>query len=264
MQSPAHLKRPVSIEVCVDSMASAVAAERGGANRIELCSNLREGGTTPTAGMIEVARSRIVLEMHVMIRPRSGDFSYNDDEFEIMRRDVLAARQLGANGVVLGILRCDGAVDVPRTRQLVELARPLSVTFHRAFDLSANLLCALEDVILTGADRILTSGGKATALEAGSILANLVQAAKGRIRILACGRINARNAATIIRETGAKEIHVGLRRPMNDFHRNESPMKDSQRLASPISLGIGSDGEFQRFEVREEDVRKLRSAVDAA
>lgn len=254
MQSPSRAKHPVSIEVCVDSIASALAAERGGANRIELCSNLREGGTTPTAGMIEVARSRIVLNLHVMVRPRSGDFSYNDDEFAIMRRDVLTARQLGANGVVLGILTRDAAVDVPRTRELVELARPLNVTFHRAFDLSAGLFSALEDVIVSGADRILTSGGKATALEAGSILANLVQAAKGRITILACGGINESNAATIIRETGAKEIHVGLRRPMND----------SQGPASPILLGLGPDGEFQRFEVREEDVRKLRCAVDAA
>jgi copper homeostasis protein len=244
--------KPVSIEVCVDSAASALAAERGGANRIELCSNLPEGGTTPTAGTIEVVHSKTALAMHVMIRPRSGDFCYNQDEFEIMRRDVLMARQLSANGVVLGILTHDGTVDVPRTRELVELARPLSVTFHRAFDLCSDLSRAMEDVVLTGADRILTSGGKPTAVEARSILANLVHATKGRISILACGRINASNAATIIRDTGVKEIHVGLR----------SPLENSRPNAFPISLGIGSESGTQRSEVREEDVRKLRSTVD--
>jgi copper homeostasis protein len=246
--------KPVSIEVCVDSVASALAAERGGANRIELCANLREGGTTPTAGTIEVVRSKIALPMHVMIRPRSGNFFYDGEEFEIMHRDLLTVRQLGANGVVLGILKSDGTVDVPRSRELVQLARPLSVTFHRAFDLSSDLSRALEDVILTGADRILTSGGKQTAAEAQSVLANLVHAAKDRITILACGGIKASNAAVIIRETGVKEIHVGLRRPI----------KDSRPGASRISLGVGSENDVQRFEVREEDVRALRSAVDAA
>jgi copper homeostasis protein len=248
--------KPVSIEVCVDSVASALAAERGGANRIELCSNLPEGGTTPTAGTIEIVRSKISIGMHVMIRPRSGDFCYNDDEFEIMRRDMLVARQFSVNGVVFGILTHDGAVDVPRTRELVELARPLSVTFHRAFDVSSDLSQAIEDVILTGADRILTSGGKQTAAEARATLANLARAANGRITILACGGINASNAATTIRETGVKEIHVGLRRPLKD-----SRMKNSHPSASPITLGVGSE-DIQRFEVREEDVRKLRSAVD--
>src|SRR5579862_1946782 len=249
----------ISIEVCVDSVASALAAERGGADRIELCSNLREGGITPSAGTIDVVRSRISLPVHVMIRPRSGNFCYSDDDFEIMRRDVLMAQKTGAHGVVLGILAPDRTVDLPRTSELVQLARPLSVTFHRAFDLSSDLAAAREAVISAGADRILTSGGKQTAMEARSILANLVQAAKGRITILACGGINANNAAATIRETGVKEIHVGLRRPMNGH-----PKRDYQPPALSLSLGVVSEGDVQRYEVREEDVRELRSRVDAA
>lgn len=248
----------ISIEVCVDSVASAIAAERGGADRIELCSNLREGGTTPTAGMIEVVRSRISLPVHVMIRPRGGDFCYTDDEFEIMRRDVLMAQKTGAQGVVLGILAPDSTIDVLRTRELVRLARPLKATFHRAFDFASDLSAALEAVISAGADRILTSGGKPTAVEARSILANLVQASKGRITILACGGIKANNAATIICDSSVNEIHVGLRRLLND-----PPKRDSQPLALSLSLGVGSESDVQRYEVREEDVRELRSRVDA-
>lgn len=242
----------VCIEVCVDSVASAIAAERGGANRIELCSNLHEGGTTPTAGTIAVVRSRISIPVHVMVRPRSGGFCYSNEEFEIMRREVAAAREFGADGVVLGILTPDGTVDIRRTRELVELARPLSVTFHRAFDFSDDLSHALENVISTGADRILTSGGKQTALEARTLLTNLLQAAKGRITILACGGINANNAATIIRDTGVKELHAGLRRVPQDVPR-------------PREIVLGADSESSvRYEVREQDVRELRSTVDAA
>jgi copper homeostasis protein len=257
MQSPPGIRDSVRIEICVDSVASALAAERGRADRIELCSNLREGGTTPSGGTVEVVRSAISLGMQVMIRPRSGDFRYSGEEFEIMRRDILAARRFRANGVVLGLLKEDGSIDVERTRELVELARPLTVTFHRAFDLSSDLALdvkgALEAVILTGADRILTSGGKPTAMEARSVLANLVRAAEGRIRILACGGIDASNAATIIRDTEVSEVHAGLRRPL----RNATP------LHPPLSLGFGYESEMQRFEVREEDVRNLRSATDA-
>jgi len=258
MQSPPRVRHPVHIEICVDSVASAIAAERAGADRIELCSNLPQGGTTPSAGTIEIVRSATSLGLQVMVRPRSGDFCYSGEEFQIMRRDVLAAQQFGANGVVLGLLKEDGSIDVARTRELVELARPLRVTFHRAFDLSRDLTCdvkdALEAVILTGADRVLTSGGKPTAMEARSILANLVQAAEGRITILACGGIDASNAATIIRETGVTETHAGLRRPPRDV----------PPAPALLSLGLGYDSEVQRFELREEDVRKLRSAVDAA
>ncbi len=149
----------LTVEVCVDSLDSAIAAERGGANRVELCASLVEGGVTPSAGLIATARQKISIGLHVMIRPRAGDFYYSADEFDVMRRDVLMAKQLGAEGVVFGILDADANIDIQRTRALVDLARPLKVTYHRAFDMSADLFRSLEQVTETGADRILTSGG---------------------------------------------------------------------------------------------------------
>src|ERR1700691_2037864 len=150
---------PVLIEVCVDSVESAVAAERGGAGRVELSSALLEGGVTPSAGLIELARGRTSIGLHVMVRTRGGDFCYTQEEFETMTRDNVAAQNLGADGVALGILQPDGSVDTARTRQLVQLARPLDVTFHRAFDMASDFFRALEDICSTGANRILTSGG---------------------------------------------------------------------------------------------------------
>ena len=165
----------ILLEVCPDSVASAIAAEQGGARRGEVCSNLAEGGVTPSAGLIAMVRKRITIAMHVLIRPRSGDFCYSAAEFEVMKREIVLAKQLGANGVALGVLDAQGRVDVPRTRELAELARPLSVTFNRAFDVTPDLAAALEDVMRSGADRVLTSGGKATAIEAGSVHGVVVQ-----------------------------------------------------------------------------------------
>jgi copper homeostasis protein len=242
----------ILIEVCVDSVASAVAAERGGARRLELCGNLLEGGVTPSAGLIELVRDRTSVGLQVMIRPRGGDFCYTADEFETMRRDMVAAKKLGADGVVLGILDVHGHVDIERTRQLIELARPLNVTFHRAFDMSADLFRSLEDVCATGADRVLTSGGEPTAEQAVHLIARLVTTARGRIALMAGGGIDERNAASIIEKTGVREIHVGLRSPVASsmLHRNPK-----------ISMGTAAGLEYQRFQVLEENVLKLHRAV---
>ena len=142
----------VLLEVCVDSVESAIASEKGGAQRIELCSDLTEGGITPSAGMIAMTRKRVSIALHVLIRPRAGDFNYSDQEFEVIKRDILLAKQLGANGVAVGVLDLKGNIDVARTRELVLLARPMAVTFHRAFDVTRDLLTALEDVISTNAE----------------------------------------------------------------------------------------------------------------
>ncbi len=243
---------PILIEICVDSVASAVAAERGGATRVELCSNLLEGGITPSAGLIELVRARTAIGLQVMIRPRGGDFCYTAEEFETMRRDILAAKNLGADGVVLGILNADGTVDIPRTRQLVELARPLGVTFHRAFDMSADLFGALEDVCTTGANRILTSGGEETGVLGVPVIARLAQAARGRVTIMACGGINSGNAAGIVEQTHVTEIHAGLRSraPSPALHCNQK-----------ISIGTMPGREYERFQVLEEDVRNLSRAL---
>src|SRR6266487_3705237 len=204
----------ILIEVCVDSVASAIAAERGGAQRIELCSDLVEGGVTPSFGVLGVVRSKVSIGVHPIIRPRPGDFCYSDEEFDIMRRDIEVAKSEGADGVVLGILSSDGHVDVERTRELVELARPLSVTFHRAFDVSADLFLALEAVCASGANRLLTSGGEQECLQGVDTIAQLVKASHGRITIMAGGRIGLNNAVTIIERTGVKEIHAGLATPV--------------------------------------------------
>jgi copper homeostasis protein len=246
------MNNQISIEVCVDSVESGVAAERGGATRLELCSNLLEGGVTPSAGLIELVRARISIGLQVMIRPRGGDFCYTADEFEIMRRDILIAKKLGADGVVAGILDAKGNVDIERTRQLVDLAHPLNVTFHRAIDMSVDLLRATEDVCQTGANRLLTSGGEQTAWQGIETIARLVKAARGRISVIACGAIGRDNAASIVERTGVKEIHVGLGSPF------ASPMLHCNPR---VSMGSAPGREYQRRQVVEEDVINLRSAL---
>ena len=243
---------PVMIEVCVDSVASALAAERGGAQRVELCSDLLEGGLTPSLGMLRVVRSKLAIALHLIIRPRPGDFCYSEPELEVMRRDIEVAKNEGANGVVFGLLTPDGHVDIERTRRLIEIARPLSVTFHRAFDVSADLFQALEDVCATGADRILTSGGEQECLQGADTIAKLVEAARDRLVIMAGGGIGIQNAPTILKRTGVREIHVGLATPVNGHVPHP-------RLSLVKAPGL----ECPHTEVREENVRQLRQAVNS-
>lgn len=198
------------LEICVESVEHAVAAERGGAHRVELCSDLPSGGITPSAGLMQTARRYVRVPIHVLIRPRAGDFCYSDRELEIMRNDILAAKQFGMDGVVLGILHESTRVDVARTKALVEFAHPLPVTFHRAFDASENLEASLEEVIQTGASRILTSGGQPRATDGLSTLTRLVQAARGRILLMPCGNINSENVVRIVQVTSAREIHTSV------------------------------------------------------
>jgi copper homeostasis protein len=246
------MRDKILVEICVDSVASAVAAERGGAKRLELCGDLIEGGITPSAGIIELVRARVSVALHVMIRPRGGDFCYTADEFEIMQRDLETAKELGADGVVFGILDADGKVDIQRSRRLVEMARPLDVTFHRAFDMSADLFRSLEDVCATGASRILTSGGQPTALQGLASIAELVKAAEGRIAIMPGAGIRADNAGRIVAESGVREIHAAL----------HSPVPSPMLFRNPrISMGSMPEQEYQRFVVLEENVRSLCRAV---
>ena len=158
-------KTPFLLEVCVDSAESAIAAQAGGAARVELCDNLLEGGTTPSAGTIELARKHLNIAMNVIIRPRGGDFDYSDLEFEIMQRDIQVARERGADGVVIGILKPNGTIDKTRTCRLIALARPMSVTFHKAFDVTRDPFEALDTLIEVGVDRVLTSGQEASVIE---------------------------------------------------------------------------------------------------
>ena len=197
----------LTVEICVDSVDSAIAAQAGGAHRVELCDNLMEGGTTPSAGAIRIARERLTIGLQVIIRPRGGDFLYNEIEFEIMKHDIETAKALGADGVVIGLLQSDGSVDVDRTKRLVELARPMSVTFHRAFDVAREPFAAMEAIISCGVDRLLTSGQEATAIEGAELIGELVGRAGDRLTIMGCGNLNERNLSRFISQTGVHEVH---------------------------------------------------------
>jgi len=210
------------IEICVDSVEGAVAAERGGADRVELCDNLMEGGTTPSAGCIQLARRLLKIGLHVIIRPRGGDFLYSDSELEVMREDIRVAKELGADGVVFGCLTAEGDVDRGRTRGLLELARPMKVTFHRAFDMCRDARQGLEDLISLGMDRVLTSGQEATCLEGLELIARLQEQAAGRIIVMPGGGLTPCNVRRIVEGTGVSEVHLSARSPVESRmkHRN--------------------------------------------
>ncbi|GAB2764885.1 copper homeostasis protein CutC [Rhabdobacter roseus] len=197
----------MQVEVCAYSLESCLNAQAAGAHRVELCGGLGEGGTTPSAGLIGLVRERVELALYVMVRPRGGDFVYDALEEEVIRRDIDVAKKYGADGVVLGVLTAQGQVDVVRTRALIDYAQPLGVTFHRAFDLTPDPLEALERVIEAGAERILTSGQRASAPEGLDVLRQLVIAASGRIEIMAGGGVNAGNAAQLA-ATGIQALHL--------------------------------------------------------
>jgi copper homeostasis protein len=243
------------LEISLDSVESAIAAQNGDVSRIELCANLSQGGTTPSAGMIATVRKEIRIGLHVMVRPRAGDFCYSAREFEVIKRDILMAKQLRADAVVLGILNRDGTVDLKRTRELVELARPASVTFHRAFDMTVDLGAALDRVIESGAARILTSGGEAAAENALGVIRKLVDTSRNRIGIVVCGGVREHNIRKIVESTGVREVHVGHRgvevaRASEMRYRNEK-----------LSMGAVSGSEYERFEVSEERVKNLVRAL---
>ncbi len=200
----------IFLEISVETSEAAVAAERGGAQRIELCADLPSGGLTPSEDLMRTARAKVKLPIFAMIRPRAGNFVYSAQEVARMHSEIDTAKRLGMDGIVLGLLTKDRRVDIERTRELVKTAQPLPVTFHRAFDDAADLNVALEDVIAADAARILTSGGVATAPAGIARLARLVAAAKDRIVILPGGGINAYNALNVARQTGARELHSGL------------------------------------------------------
>ena len=232
------MNRKCLLEISVESVEAALAAERGGADRIELCEDLSLGGVTPSADLVSAVRAQVRLPIFVMVRPRAGHFVYSTAEFAEMKCSIAGANESGVEGVVLGILRKNRQVDFQRTRELVELAKPLAVTFHRAFDEAADPRQALEEVIQTGAQRILTSGRAKSAPEGAAILAELVAAAGNRVVIVPGAGINAANVKQVAQQTGAHEFHSGL----------------------STALPYGSSN-YQKFEV---EVRKLAEAVAQA
>lgn len=199
---------PILIEACVETVESSLAAERGGAGRLELCAAIGDAGTTPSAGMISAVKARVRIPVVVIIRPRGGGFVYSEAEMDVMRRDIDSARASGADGVAIGILTADARVDVARTKDLVRTASGMPVTFHRAFDMTAELAESLDALMEAGVGRVLTSGGAATALEGASNIAALRARSAGRIQIMAGGGIRDGNVADVVRTSGVAEVHV--------------------------------------------------------
>jgi len=195
------------LEIIGFNIESCITAQQTGAHRIELCDNSSEGGTTPSYGFIKAVRENLSIELYVMIRPRGGDFLYHDDEFAIMKADIEMCKKLGCDGVVIGLLKKDGSIDKKRCKELVVLAYPLGVTFHRAFDRTKDPFEALEDIIELGCERILTSGQQPKAIDGVQIIKELILRAEDRIIIMPGSGVNAENIISIAESTGAKEFH---------------------------------------------------------
>jgi copper homeostasis protein len=201
------------LEVCVDSVSNALIAQSAGAYRIEFCANLPEGGTTPSPTQITLARKQLKIKLYVLIRPRGGDFLYDDLEFEIQKSDIHYCGQNGCDGVVIGMLNPDGTVDAERCRELVAIAHSykMGVTFHRAFDRSSDLFQAMETIIDLGCERILTSGGYDTVIEGEEVIRQLIEKAGNRITIMPGSGVTPENAGELIQKTGLKELHGTFR-----------------------------------------------------
>ena len=208
------------LEVAANSVGSALAAEAGGAARVELCGTLEVGGLTPSHAAIALAVERLRIPAHVLIRPRAGDFVFDDLECEAMRRDIEACRALGCAGVVIGALTADGDVDTARCRVLMDAAHDMSVTFHRAFDFTRNPEHALEAVITLGCDRLLTSGQAGDALTGAPLIRKLIEQARGRITVMPGGGIDAHNIIAIAQATGAREFHASAKVRVADRMRH--------------------------------------------
>ena len=242
------------LEICVFSVEAAIAAQRAGADRVELCSGFAEGGLTPSAGTIRMTRKLLNIDVYVMIRPRGGDFCYSETELEQMHYDIEFAKTCGADGLVLGVLQPGGHVNIVRTRELVQHASPLKVTFHRAFDLAFDPLRALEDIVFCGCRRILTSGQKATAIEGLDTIAKLASLSAGRIDIMAGSGVNPDNAREFI-NVGVQALHFSAKtiKPSRMTYRN---------VAAPI-MQAGAMSDYELICVDEEKIRKMQAILRA-
>ena len=239
------------LEMCIDSVESAIASAEGGADRVEFCANLLEGGTTPSLGAIRETKRRADIALSVMVRPRGGDFCHTPEEFAVMEEDVRILKEEGVDAVVFGLLTPEATIDVERTRALIALARPLQVTFHRAFDMTKDPFDALDTLIELGVDRILTSGQEPSVFEGTDLIRRLIERAAGRIIIMpGCG-ITLKNVERVLAETGANEIHVAAPAPQPSLmtYRNEEVF---------MGTALRSE-EYMRFVTPAEAVRQFRS-----
>jgi copper homeostasis protein len=244
------------VEVVVFNLESAMKAQEGGADRIELCDNPGEGGTTPSAGVIELARQNLSIDVYVMIRPRGGDFYYSNYEFHAMKRDIVQSQKHSVDGVVFGILNPDGTIDKKRCQELIARARPLKVTCHRAFDMTSDPFQALEDCIEAGFDRILTSGQQARAMEGAGLIGQLVKRANGRIAVMAGSGVNEESVEQIVQQSRVNEIHFSA------AASRESGM--TYRNASIAGMGSQGSGEYLVRTVDPQRVKRTRALAEAA
>ena len=210
-------------EICANSVASCLEAQKGGAYRVELCAGIPEGGTTPSYGEVIVARHMLNIKLNIIIRPRGGDFLYSDIEHQAMLNDIKIAKELGVDGVVIGCLTVDGEVDMHRNQELIDAAKGMTVTFHRAFDMCKDPFKSLEQIISLGCDRLLTSGQQPTAIEGVTLLKQLIVLANNRIIIMPGSGVNEHNIASLAHETGAFEFHFSAREPHDSKMEYRNP-----------------------------------------
>ena len=244
---------PFKIEICVEGIDGLVAAQTAGADRAELCASLLEGGLTPSLGVVRESLRVGTIPFHVIIRPRGGDFLYSELEFSSMVEDIKAMRGLGVAGVVVGCLTPDGRIDIERTRTLVEAARPMTVTCHRAFDMTADYRAAIEALVEAGVDRVLTSGQRDTAIEGAGILCDTMNVAAGRIVVMACGALDADNIAQVRSTTGVDEMHFAAPRTI----------KSGMTFRNP-HVGMGGTAIEREYEITLTDVDAVRATIAAA
>lgn len=243
---------PIQLEICANSIESVKAAVSGGASRIELCSGLSEGGLTPSQGLIREALRICPVPCHVLIRPRGGDFLYNSDELAVMLDDICLCRALGVQGVVVGALTPDGSIDKPLLRQMVQAAGGMSVTFHRAFDLCRDPLCALEDIISAGCSRLLTSGCSASALSGVALLRDLVTAAGARLSIMAGCGITPSNVKAVVQQSGVREVHASAKAAL---------ASRMQFARHDVAMGHTADDAYTSYETSAAIVRRFADAL---
>lgn len=243
------------VEIVVFNVESAMKAQEGGADRIELCDNPGEGGTTPSAGTIELARQNLSIDVYVMIRPRGGDFLYSNYEFHAMKRDIALCQKLSVDGVVFGILNPDGTIDKKRCQELIDRARPLKVTCHRAFDMTRDPFEALEDCIEVGFNRILTSGQEAEAIKGASLLGEIVKKARGRIEIMVGSGVNEETIEEIVQKSGVREIHFSA-----TAYRESGMRYINKKIAT---MGQPGASEYKLRTVDPQRIKKTRALAEA-
>jgi copper homeostasis protein len=237
----------ITMEVCCYNLESALNAQAAGADRVELCADRHQGGTTPSYGMLEVVRKHLQLPVFSMIRPRGGDFHYSNQEIEVMMHDIQMSKELAIDGVVMGVLQKDGQVNVPVMKELIDIARPLQVTFHRAFDLTPEPKKSLDDILSLGVDRILTSGQHSSVLEGIEIVKLLVEWSQGRLSVMPGAGINEDNLLQILKQTGAKEFHVsasGTRPSQMEFHKEQVLMGNDE---SEYTIEVSDEKKIRKF-----------------